>query len=275
MKTLRLITTALILQTLNSSAEDLTLKTYSVHYTDPAEIAEVAPAMMASTNELTIKQIDRKLVVNGTAEQHEFIRLMLRDLDTPPKNIRIDVDFGSSGSSRNSEFGVRPGGPIVIRDGEVHGSLEGSFGSRSTTTTENTTQMLVAMDGHSASIRVGERVPYISWLTEYGSRHGYVRDIEIEWKDVGSFLAAEPTIVGPGLIRIRLIPELSGRLKDGKRKKIQFTDLATEVVVADGQTISIGGFSKDEEFSSKFLVGSAPGSRSVNTTITLTPHILP
>ena len=254
---------------------NITVKTYKVNFADPEEIAEVAPMMMPSTNGLVIRVLERKLVVRGTDAQHRFVEQMIRDLDTPPKNIQINVDFESSGSSRRSQFGIRPRGPVIIRDGEVHGSLEGRFGSRSTTTSENTTQMLVAMDGRSATLRVGERVPYLSWLMEYGHRYGYIREVGIEWREVGSFLAVEPTIVGPGLIRVRLIPELSGRLKNGDRQSIQFTHLATEVTVADGQTISIGGFSQDEDFSSKFLIGSAPGGKSVHTSITLTPKILP
>ncbi len=267
--------TALLLFALSVSAEEISLQVYTVHHADPAEIATIAPLMMPSTNGFVIQTVDRKLMVRGTVEQHEIIRQMLRDLDAPPKNIQINVDFGSTGSSSRREFGVRPKGPIVISNGDVHGALEGHFRSQSTTTTENTSQMLVAMDGHSASLRVGERVPFISWLTEYGYRHGYIREIGIEWQEVGSFLAVEPTIVGPGLIRVRLIPELSGRLKDGTRQKIQFTHLATEIMAADGQALSIGGFSKDEDFSSKFLIGSAPGGESVHTTITLTPRILP
>lgn len=266
--------TALLLVALNVSAEETTLKTYTVHYTDPADIAEVSPLMMSSTNGLVIEQVDRKLMVRGTPEQHEIVRQMIRDLDAPPKNIQINVDFGSSGTSYQNEFGVRQRGPIVIRNGEVHGTFDGRFSNRSTTTTENTTQMLVAMDGRSATLRVGERVPYISWLMEYGHRHGYIREVEIEWKEVGSFLAVEPTIIGPGLIRVRLIPELSGRLTNGDRQSIQFTHLATEVVVSDGQPISIGGFSKDKDFSSKFLIGRSPGGKSQKTTITLTPRIL-
>lgn len=275
MKSFYLPLTALLLTALTASAEETTLKTYTVHYTHPAEIAEVAPLIMSSTNGLVIEHVERKLMVRGTVEQHEIVRQMLRDLDTPPKNIQIDVHFASSGNSSQSEYGIRPRGPIVIRNGEAHGSLEGHFSSTTTTTTENTTQMLVAMDGRSATLRVGERVPYISWLMEYGHRHGYIREVEIEWKEVGSFLAVEPTIIGPGLIQVRLIPELSGRLRNGDRQRIQFTHLATEVIVSDGQTISIGGFSKDEDFASKFLIGRSPGGKSINTTITLTPRILP
>ena len=255
--------------------EEMTLQTYTVSYANPEEIAIITPLMMPSTNGLVIKAIDRKLIVNGTAAQHMLVKELIRDLDAPPKNIQINVHFDTTGASRQSEFGIRPKGPIVIRDGDIEGSFESRFSSRSSTLSESTTQMLVAMDGQSATLRVGESVPYISWLTEYGHRHGYIREVEIKWQEVGSFLAVEPTIVSPGIVRVRLIPELSGRLKNGDRHSVQFTHLATEVTAADGQTISIGGFSEDKDFSSRFLVESAPGGQSINTTITLTPKILP
>jgi len=272
MKMLLFIWTACALCTF--SDEPITLQTYPVDFADPEEIAAVAPLMMPSTNDLSVGVVERKLVVRGTAEQHAVIKQMIRDLDSPPKNIQINVNFDTAGSIRQSEFGVRPRGPITISDGHVSGSLAGRLGSRRTTRTENTTQMLVAMDGRSATLRVGERVPYLSWLVEYGYRHGYILQTEVEWRDVGSFLAVEPTIVAPGIIRVRVIPELSGRLKDGTRREIQFTHLATEVTVADGQPVQIGGFSEDEGFSSKFMIGRGSGGESRNTVITLTPKIL-
>jgi type II secretory pathway component GspD/PulD (secretin) len=256
-------------------AGELTLKTYKVHFADLQQLTEVIPLMMPDADDLSLQTVDKNLVVRGTPEQHRVVQQMLRELDAPPKNIQVNVKFGTSGGSYNKEIGIRPKGPIVINQDGVHGSLQGQLRNQSTTLNENTTQMLVAMDGRSASLRVGETVPNIVWLTEYGHRHGYVRNIEIEWRDVGSFLAVEPSIIGPGLIRIRLIPELSGRLKNGDRHRIQFTHLATEVTVRDGQTISIGGFSKDNNFSSKFLIGRGSSGESSVTDITLTPRILP
>jgi type II secretory pathway component GspD/PulD (secretin) len=124
-------------------------------------------------------------------------------------------------------------------------------------------------------LRVGESVPYLAWLTEYSWRHGYIREVNIEWRDVGSFLSFRPEILGDGpLIRVRLTPTLSGRLTNGTKHTIEFTELTTEVTVRDGQTLSIGGFNKDQEFSSKFLVGQSGGSETSITDITLTPRIL-
>lgn len=256
-------------------AQETTLKLYPVHYTDPASAIEMITMMTPSTNGLSIQAVDRKLAVRGTTEQHAVVDQMLRELDRPPKNVQINVEFATTGQTSSREAGIRPKGPITIRDGEVRGSLEGRFSNQRSTSSENTVQMLVAMDGRSATLRVGERVPYLAWLTEYGCRHGYIREVQIEWLEVGSFLAVYPEIVGDGpMIRIRLVPELSGRLKDGTEQAIQFTELATEVVASDGQTVSIGGFNKDQEFSSKFLVGRSGGSESSITDITLTPRIL-
>ena len=250
------------------------LQIYKVHYADLDELVSVIPMMMPSTEGLSLETVDRKLVVRGTPEQHRIVRDTLRDLDAPPKNIQVNVNFNTTGGSYDNEIGIRPRGPIVIDRGGVHGSLKGRLANQSTTMRENTTQMLVAADGRSASLRVGESVPHITWLTEYGRRWGYVREMGIEWRDVGSFLVMEPTIVSPGVIRVRLTPELSGRLENGDRHSIQFTHLATEVVVGNGQTISIGGFSKDEDFSSRFLIGRSGRGESSITGITLTPRIL-
>lgn len=251
------------------------LKLYPVRYSDPAMIAEAVPALMPSTNGLSIQVVDRKLAVRGTAEQHAIVAMMLREIDKPPRNVQINVEFSSTGQTASREAGIRPKGPVVIRDGELHGTFEGRFGNQNTTSRENTTQMLVAMDGQSAMLRVGESVPYLAWLTEYSWRHGYIREVNIEWRDVGSFVSVRPEILGNGpLIRVRLTPTLSGRLNDGTKQTIEFTELTTEVTVRNGQTLSIGGFNKDQEFSSKFLVGRSGVSKSSIMDITLTLRIL-
>lgn len=272
MKPLLLISMCLF--ALSAAAGKLSIQTYPVRFTDPGDAAEIITLMLQPVGDLQVHAIDRKLVVKGTAEQHQEVQQMLRELDAPPKNIQINVQFNRNGGSSGAEAGFQQRGPIIIRNGEVHATMGGRFSNRSSTVTENTTQMLVAMDGRSATLRVGERVPYIEWLVEYGHRFGYIAEAHIEWQDVGSFLAVEPTIIGTDLIRVRVIPEISGRLKDGKRETIQFTHLATEIVAGNGQTIHIGGFNQDRDFNSHFFIGGSAGNDSMNTDITLTPRIL-
>jgi len=251
------------------------MKVYSVHSTDPAEIIELITVMTPDTNGLSIAAAGKKLVVRGTPEQHRIVKDILHDLNAPPKNVRIDVQFERSGRIIDKEAGIRPKGPIIIREGEgLSGAIEVTLRNQSTASRENVMQMLVAASGRSASLRVGETVPYLAWLHQYGHRWGYIREIGIEWRDVGAFLSMEPVILGNGLIRIRLIPELSGRLEDGSRETIRFTRVATEIIARDGVPVSIGGFSEHQDFYSKFLIGRSRGEKSSITDITLTPRIL-
>lgn len=276
MKRFVAILMSLLLATISfAETNTASLKAYSVHFAEPEDVAEIIPLMVPSTNGLTVKTTDDKVIIRGTAEHHTVARQVLADMDSPPKNVQINVEFDRSGTLSGSEFGVQPRGPVVIRDGKVHGSFEGRFSQKSGSSDEFVMQMLVAMDGRSASLRVGETVPHLKWLTQYSYRHGYIQQAEIEWRDVGSFLTVMPEIIGNGpLIRVRVTPTLSGRLKDGTEETIEFTELSTELLVRDGSSISIGGFSDDDEFSRRFLVGRAAGRQSSVTGITLTPRIL-
>jgi type II secretory pathway component GspD/PulD (secretin) len=250
-------------------------KIYPVHYADLQETLEIITAMMPSTNGLRMAGSSGGLAVTGTGEQHRFVAEMLSELDAHPKNVRIDVNFARSGQISRREAGIRPKGPVIIRDGEVSGAVQVNLHGQTVTARENVTQMLVASSGRSASLRVGERVPYLAWIEEYGRRCGYIREVRLEWREVGAFLAMEPTLIGSGpMIRIRLIPELSGILEDGTPQRIHFTGVATEVVVRDGETVSIGGFTENQDFYSRFLVGGSQDEESSTTEITLTPHIL-
>lgn len=250
------------------------VKVYRVYNAEPDEIIDVIKIMVPDAENLTIQTAGKKLVAKGSAEQHRIIREMLRELDTPPQNVRIDVQFNTTARNSAREAGIQQTGPIIINNNGISGSAEVRLNHQNTSRRENVTQSLVASSGHHASLHVGETVPYLTWLHEYGRRWGYIRETEIEWQDVGSFLVMEPTILGNSLIRIRLTPELSGRLKNGERQTIQFTRVATEIIVKDGATVSIGGFSENKEFYSKFLIGRSHNENSTITDITLTPSIL-
>ncbi len=278
MKTLpRLFQTAalLLLTASVAAAKPQTLEIYSLCGAESEGITKVLQMMVPEGDQMEIKQAGQKLVVRATAEQHRIISDRLDELCAPPRNVQINVEFDTSGQSRERGAGIRPTGPINIRDGDVSGGFEVTLRNRSNTLDENITQMLVASSGKQASLRVGERVPHLLWIEDYYGRHYRHREVHVEWQDVGAFLAIEPTIIGTGpLIRIRVIPQLSGRLGNGKRHTIQFTELATEIVACDGTPVSIGGFDENKDFYSKFLVGGTGGNVSSITQITLTPKIL-
>ena len=74
-------------------------------------------------------------------------------------------------------------------------------------------------------------------------------------------------------IRIKLTPELS-RLVDAETVSVAMEKLSTEVIVGNGQEISLGGLPAEvQEFYSKFLVGYDESRRTRSLNIYLTPTI--
>jgi hypothetical protein len=174
--------------------------------------------------------------------------LPARAEDHRPRNIRIDVEYRQSGET-----------------GRGIGSAQWRAGK----TSSYTKQFIVVLDGFSASIFVGEEVPFVAFYRRFLFEHGYiVEEKEVVIKDIGTKLKVEPRIVGKDTVEITLTPEISF-IRDRRRQTIDVKTLSTTVVAADGQSIPIGGLQKDEEFD-KYFFSTASQS---NLEIILTPHI--
>ncbi len=165
-----------------------------------------------------------------------------------PRNISIEVEFKQSGGavqySKNH---------IVIRN---------------QTSSKYTKQYVVVTDGLTASIRVGQDVPFATYYIEYLYRHGYIISKDITFKKVGTSLKVTPKIRG-NLIEVQLVPEISAVI-DKKKQVIDIKSLSTTVMAVDGQPISIGGLIQDRDFSGTFF----KSSESSGLDIILTPRIM-
>jgi hypothetical protein len=144
---------------------------------------------------------------------------------------------------------------------------------RNTDFGQNTVQMLTAADGGRASLEITREYPrpYISYFYDYVRQIG-IAVMNVEWRSVGSRLAIEPRSTG-NVVRVRLIPELTYVTPTGPGA-VAVERLATEVVVANGQTIQVGSIKQDQEFSSRFFIGFDEFGHSRSVSITLTPTIM-
>lgn len=162
-----------------------------------------------------------------------------------PRNVRVEVEFKEYGETEKGIFGATW---QERRDSEY------------------TKQFIVVSDGLSASIFVGQTVPYVSYYRMYLYDGGYIeKDITI--KEVGTKLKVTPRIMGD-LVEITLTPQIS-YISDKERGTIDIKTLTTAVIARDGQSISIGGLQKDAEFERYFFKSSSQS----NLNIILTPHI--
>jgi hypothetical protein len=127
------------------------------------------------------------------------------------------------------------------------------------TTRGRTQQQVLVMSGGEAAITVAEEVPHAEWFWTWGGAHGLwpggAWRQGTSWQQVGASLVVQPVVLPDGRIRVRLTPRFSYFL-DRRRLTTDVQELATEVVVRDGEEIEVGGVPMhDREFLERFLIG--------------------
>ena len=248
---------------------------YPLGFAEGPSAVEMVKAIIGPTGSVTLDETNHRLLVVATDDKHAQVESMMRKLNVPPKNVRIEVRFEGASDQQDVGAGVGASGEIVREEGITRTTIKVKprVENTSVKTSSDVAQTLLVASGRQGSLHVGENVPYVDWFVDYGIRNGYL-ERSIEWKDVGASLIVEPIVIGGGpMIRIRLTPELSG-LVDGNVYRTAFSRVATEVVVQDGQTFQIGGLDKDEDFYSRFLIGFDRSGSRQSLNITLTPRIV-
>ncbi len=265
---------ALLLSSPMAGAE-MTTAIYPVVFGDPNALETFARTIVADEGHVVQDAQGRRLIVVTTAEHHKTLNEVLGQADAQTGNVRIEVRFREDGVERDTGAAIRGEGDVIFGPDGTDASvvLRPELRYTVTETTADTRQILMTASGREAALRVGESVPYIDWITEYGWHGGYTES-RVHWQDVGSFLVVTPTIMADGsTIHVRLTPELRGHV-EGRPHHMRFAGLATEVIVRDGQTLSIGGHVQDQEFYSRFLIGMDRSGVRRTLNIELTPHII-
>lgn len=255
--------------------ESNVFRTYDIGAADPSALQDVARRVVGAGGQVTYDPRQQRLLVLATESQHEQLAGMMRQAVPAAANIRIDVTF--RGSERNTEAGiaVEGSGGMTREEGIAHTvirirpRIQGGVATRD----QRVVQTLVVANGRMGSLRVGESVPQLAWLMDYGCRQGWIRET-VSWQDVGSFLVVEPLILDGGpMIRLRITPELRGQV-EGRPYQTRFARAATEVVVADGQSYPLGGLASAQEFFARFLLGVNRQGAEEALDISVTPHII-
>jgi hypothetical protein len=257
------------------SAPPTRFEVYPVSYADLYATQESVHAVVGAEGSVVMDKSGRRLLVVATEEQHVQVSNLIARLNVIPRNVRIDVEFRGvareqlQSASLNANGGVKRTEGISTTSFKVKPRIQNETISLSS----RISQSILVASGHEGRIDIGESVPYLEWIEEWGLRYGHLQQ-KVSWQRVGSSLVVEPLVVGEGpAIRVRLTPELSG-LVDGHPFRLRFSRVSTELVVQDGMTFQIGGLDKDAEFFSRFLVGVDNTGIQQTMDIFLTPHIV-
>jgi hypothetical protein len=256
---------------------------YTLMQTDAEEAVAALRDLVGDRGRIVYYPPNSRLLVNGLPEAHRIVQQFLREFSGPRPNVRIEVSFNDQGRETGAGVSVSGGGTIPVGDGRVvvgDGGRNGAWTvrprveARSAQTTGLTRQTILTQSGGEASINVGQEVPFVQNLVRWGRDWGYI-DQTVEMRNVGASLKVKARVIGEGpLVDVTLTPELSG-LVDGHPQRIRFKRVATSVTVADGATMTIGGFGENADFYRQFLAGLGQTRSVSDTQITLRVRIEP
>lgn len=251
-------------------------KTYDIGFADGSNAVDIVKTVIGESGKAFFDPATRKLMILSDNNGHAAVADIVKQLNVPPRNVSVAVRFIGKGTGNQRTASVSAQGGVVIDNSGSRSTLriQPTLADRRTETSSNTRQQLLVSSGRQASIFIGEEVPYIEWLMEYGRRHHYIEQ-QVSWQRVGATLVIEPVVIGDGpLIRLKLIPELSG-LVNNNPYRTRFANVATEVTVSDGVPFSLGGLTEKNDFYSRFLIGMDRHGRQETLDIELTASIIP
>jgi general secretion pathway protein D len=254
-------------------------RVYRLGEADPAEVEAVVRSMVPEGTKIIPMPNTGKLYVEGEPALLDRIEEVVRAMDVPRANVRIDVKFAENGVVDSSGLGVQARvdvPPVRIRTGPSGSTGSGATVRRGdsvvinahntrTTTQSNSGMFLVARSGTPASLTVAREVPFPEYFIHYVVRNGLwtgaVGITRPEWKSIGTRLSFIPEVRGD-LITVTILPEITalesvsspGSGGGWRPTVIQVRSLSTQVTVRNGAEITLGGLNgADEEFHRNFF----------------------
>jgi type II secretory pathway component GspD/PulD (secretin) len=281
------------------------LQTFPVHYSDPETVVSVLRNHLSPYGKITTLAARKLLVVEDQPEFLARIERLLPEIDAMPTQVFIEGKILEVTLSDSEAFGV-DWKQLLTVDGE-----EGSFGTRllSDPTSAGlfvnlvtphlqlaldalrstgrvrtlSTPRLLALENQEASVIVGDRQGFRVTTTI-----NQVTTESIEFLESGVILKVTPSVDKTGRIMMAIHPEVStGTINDGIPAQTT-TEVTTQLVAEDGQTVFIGGLIKNTRNKSRRGV---PGlsripllgrlfsrtediSVKTETVVMITPHVV-
>jgi general secretion pathway protein D len=259
---------------------------------------------------------NNSLLIYGTAAEDDKINAMLSKIDISPVEVRIDATIAEVDLDNALQYGTQ----FFFKSGDINAvlstgtaaALNTSFpgfvlsggGSDAAPLAISALQAvtkvnilsspeLMVLDGQSASLQVGDLVPYLSQTSQ--STITSTSDVvnSIDYRETGVILQVTPHVGSDGLVTLDVAQEVSGVQNGVTTAGIDsptFSERAvtSRVAIADGQTIGLAGLISDNDSHENSgipflknipllgdLVSSQNNSRTrTELLVLITPHVM-
>jgi general secretion pathway protein D len=219
---------------------------------------------------ITADEVRNNLIVEATPADYQVIKNLLKEIDTLPRQVLIEVTIAEVTLDKSTELGVE----WSYLKGEESLStslLEATLGDsglnytigkaeRWTATmkalaSKNMVNILsspsiVASNSEEAKIDISSEIPVASSQYEYTSGDNPVVSTNIEYRDTGVMLNVTPHINKNGIVTMEIAQEVSEQAQSVQVGNLNYPSFFkrsadTILTVNSGQTIVIGGLIRE------------------------------
>ncbi|MGB7815382.1 MAG: secretin N-terminal domain-containing protein [Methylotenera sp.] len=273
------------------------LRTFKVQYSDPIQVSEILTKYLSRYGKITPLKDRRMIVIEDTPEFVERASKLLLELDAQPKQILIEakvlevtlddgelygVDwskvFGTASKTHGS-FGINSlasgsaaGGPkqAGFFFSLANKNLDLFLEAQSTRNRVRTlsTPKLLAMENQEAKAVIGNSTGYKVTTTI-----NQVTTESIQFLESGVILRVTPSVDQQGRVLLKVHPEVSSTSLNAGIPDKKSTEVTTELLCEDGQSVFIGGLIKKISSKDKTgvpILGDIPGIGRLFSTTTET-----
>lgn len=254
-----------------SQAKLIPLKTATFEEVEP-----VLSPLLSSTGRLAHTTVRNAIMVYDNPANIRMIEETMAQFDPTPENIRVWVEFDEDTTSRGVSADASTPGIVIRRkrggETRVEGEVRITGGTHMSRSDSNTRQFLMTTNNRPATLWVGKTVANPVWVFEYGFGRGWWSN-DIIYNNIGASLRIRPRIVGNNNIAIEVYPRIT--MEGPNPLSVKAKELSTQVTVANGGTIQLGGMDQEkrEAYLRLFGVGRLFTGRRLN--ITLGADIVP
>ncbi len=272
-------------------------------------LSPLGKSWVLETNSADNRRTQEAVVVEDLAPYVDRIEQYVAEADQPPRQVMIEVHLLEVDLDRDQRAGVdlqaiarASGSSITLRTAGLANPtaspgffIEAAGGDLSpviealiSTTDAKTlaSPRIMALNGQESRIQIGEQLGFrVTTTTQTSTLES------VEFLDVGVVLAVTPRITRDGRVLMRIKPEVSsGDVNpDTGLPEEETTELETDVLLASGQGMVIGGLIQERDsttISKVPLLGSVPYAgfffqrrqvikRRSEIIVALMPHVLP
>jgi len=283
----------------------LEVKALKVLYSEPQLVADILTKHVGRGGKVTVLPSRRMVVVEDTREGLKRIEALLREIDTQPQQIMIEAKILEITLDENENFGIEwnkvfsangvnrigtsalvPANGAGLVFNYVNKNVDLYLNALSNKGRVRTlaTPKLLTLENQEASTNIGDKLGYRVTTTINN-----VTSESIQFLETGVILRVTPSVDTDGRIALRVRPEVSsGSLLGGIPSK-KTTEVNTQLVAENGQSILIGGLIKTSAGLRRTgvpILGEVPGlgklfsndettGSSTETIVLITPRIVP